>query len=228
MSLVTATAASIPAATPLRRHLPNVITVGRLVVSAVFFLMLALYRYEPGKIDWWLFVAGWVYGVAAVSDVVDGYLARKWQVTSTFGRVVDPFCDKILILGTFAFLAGPPFIAEIDGQVVSLTGVGPVVVVLLLARELLVTTLRSIAESGGTAYAAQTAGKVKMLLQSLSVPIILATVVFRPILWDGGSLEMTTLVVRGIVIWGTVLATLVSGALYLPRRIRPDASKSGG
>ena len=208
-----------------RRWLPNAITVSRLFLAAVFFAMLALHRHEPGVISWWLFAAGWVYGLAAATDFLDGYLARRWRVVSVFGRVVDPFCDKILILGSFAFFATHPFIAYQDGEggggvgrFVSLTGVGPVVVILLLSRELLVTTLRSLAESSGQSAAANWAGKAKMIFQSVAVPTILALVVFRPVLWDGGTLEFAAKVVQVLAVWGTVLATLVSGLAYLPRR----------
>ena len=219
MRPVTAAAPAAPALSPFWRQFPNALTIARLVVAFAFFAMLTVYRYDPAGVSWWLFTAGWVYGVAAITDVVDGHLARKWGVTSTFGRVVDPFCDKILILGTFVFFAAPPFVVSEGGQAVSLTGVGPVVVILLLGRELLVTSLRAIAESGGTAYAAARAGKIKMFVQSFAVPVIMAYPCFRPA--AEGTAALTILyVAREAAVWLTVLATLVSGALYLPRKVR--------
>ncbi len=199
--------------------MPNALTIGRLVVAGLFFVMLAMYRYDPAGISWWLFTAGWVYGVAAITDVLDGHLARKWEVTSTFGRVIDPFCDKILILGAFVFFAGGPFMTERGGEVVSLTGVGPIVVILLLGRELLVTSLRALAEQGGTAYAAAAAGKVKMFIQSFAVPIIMAYPCFLPAA-QGTPWETVLWVAQFLAVWATVAATLISGALYLPRKIR--------
>ena len=126
-----------------RRQLPNAITVARLALAGVFFGMMLLYRHGTTAHSWWLFAAGWVYGLAAATDALDGYLARKWSVTSVFGRIVDPFCDKILVLGTFVFFASEIFLIPSPtrpGRLESLTGVGPIVVVLLLGRELLVTT----------------------------------------------------------------------------------------
>lgn len=147
----------------IRRKLPNAITVARLVVAGIFFAMLRLYEFGTTGMAWWLFAAGWVYGLAAASDWLDGYLARKWDVSSTFGRIVDPFCDKILILGTFVFFASGLFKYG-DEQ---LTGVGPVAVIVLLGRELLVTTIRGMSEGGGQAMGAKWAGKFKMVFQSI-------------------------------------------------------------
>src|SRR5207248_2263233 len=112
-----------------------------------------------------------VYCVAAATDFLDGYLARKWKVEGAFGRIVDPFADKILVLGSFIFFAGKNFIIPDPDQphphvVKTITGVAPGIVVILLARELLVTTLRGISESGGQSFAAVWAGKFKMGFQS--------------------------------------------------------------
>ncbi len=200
----------------MRRQIPNALTVGRLILSVIFFLMLALYDYDPDRISWFLFTAGWVYGVAAATDWVDGYLARKWQVVSVFGRIVDPFVDKILILGTFAFLAGRNFSTFEDGQIVPLTGISPVVVVLLIARELLVTTLRGVFEGGGRDFSADWSGKAKMIVQSVAVPVVLVYVIFLPVL---GNWEFPLRIVRDVFVWGTVLVTLGSGLTYVRKAI---------
>ena len=86
------------------RDVPNIITGSRLVLSVVFFVMLSFYQYK-GRGDlpnhWLLHWASIIYVVALVTDFLDGYLARKWKVEGAFGRVVDPFVDKVLVLGTF-------------------------------------------------------------------------------------------------------------------------------
>ncbi|MEM6560274.1 MAG: CDP-alcohol phosphatidyltransferase family protein [Planctomycetota bacterium] len=199
----------------MRRQIPNAITVSRLVVAALFFAMLAVYRYDPQHISWWLFASGWVYGLAAATDALDGYLARKWNATSVFGRIVDPFCDKILILGTFVFFAARPFFVEEDGQLLNLTGVGPIVVTVLLSRELLITTLRSLMEGSGSDFGAAWSGKLKMIIQSITVPVVLAYVCFRPWLIEM-ELELAARIVRTACVWLTVVATIVSGVLYIP------------
>ena len=208
----------------LRRRLPNAITIARLALAGVFFGMLLLYRHgSPGN-AWWLFAAGWVYGLAAATDWLDGYLARKWGVTSVFGRIVDPFCDKILVLGTFVFFASGVFIVADPSApegMRSLTGVGPIIVVLLLGRELLVTTIRGLFESGGQEYGAKWSGKLKMVFQSIAIPVVLFYVFILAFTERGHAAEVFFRVLRDVAVWGTVIVTLWSGLEYIPRAPRP-------
>ena len=139
------------------RHVPNALTASRLLLALVFFSLLALYQYEGRGDPWLLNIAFLIYVVALVTDFLDGYLARKWKVEGAFGRIVDPFVDKILVLGTFIFFAGKNFIIPDTSNadvVRTITGVAPGIVVILLARELLVTSLRGEAESSGQAFGA--------------------------------------------------------------------------
>ena len=207
----------------LRRKLPNAITVARLALAGVFFAMMLLYRHGSESHAWWLFAAGWVYGLAAATDAIDGHLARKWSVTSVFGRIVDPFCDKILILGTFVFFASEVFLvpdATFPNGLESLTGVGPTVVVLLLGRELLVTTIRGIQESSGQAAGAKWVGKFKMTFQSITIPVVILYVFLRTWLDRGETLEIALRILRDVAVWGTVIVTLWSAWDYIPRRRR--------
>lgn len=207
------------------RHIPNIITSLRLVLAGAFFTILAFYQYE-GRGDPILMTSAFVvYILAVVSDWLDGYLARKWHVASAFGRVVDPFADKILVLGSFIFFAGKNFI--IPEQVLigtkshmvvkTITGVAPGMVVVLLARELLVTSLRGISESGGQSFGAVWAGKFKMGFQSGTILVILIYVTFLKTMKENGyhNLEITTRVLRDIGIWGTVVITVYSGLTYV-------------
>ena len=98
---------------PARRHIPNLLTMLRLVLAAVFFGMLAWYRFDDERY-WILLPAIGVFIAAALTDALDGALARRWQVESKFGRIMDPFCDKVLILGALCFLAGPGFGYQVD------------------------------------------------------------------------------------------------------------------
>ena len=91
------------------RHVPNALTGLRLVLAFVFFSMLAIYQYE-GRGNRLLNVALFIYIIALITDFFDGYLARRWHVEGAFGRIVDPFVDKILVLGTFIFFAGKNFV----------------------------------------------------------------------------------------------------------------------
>src|SRR5205814_5943271 len=140
---------------------PNALTGGRLVLAGVFFVMLAWYQYEGRGDPWFLNTAFFIYCVALFTDFLDGYLARRWKVEGAFGRVVDPFVDKILVLGSFAFFAGKNFVIpdtvhDVTPHMVarSITGVVPAMVVIILARELLVTSLRGSSESSGQSFGA--------------------------------------------------------------------------
>ena len=140
-------------ADPGRRNLPNLLTILRLVIAMAFFATMSVsvlrgVGLEASRQLWGNIAVG-LFLIAAATDALDGYLARRWSVVSDFGRIMDPFCDKVLVLGTFAYLASPRF-AEIDasGQVIGMTtGVWAWMVVLIISRELLVTSIRGVVES---------------------------------------------------------------------------------
>lgn len=197
------------------RHVPNLLTGLRLVLAVVFFALLSFYQYE-GRGDRVLLNIGFVvYAIALFTDFLDGYLARKWKVEGTFGRVADPFVDKILVLGSFAFFAGKNFIIpdpEHQWVVTTITGVVPWMVVIILARELLVTSLRGASEGSGKNFGAAFSGKLKMTIQSVTILVILLYVnYFRDEAWAR--------YVRDFFIWATIVITVVSGALYIQRAV---------
>ena len=208
----------------MQRHIPNFVTSLRLLLAAVFFIMLSAYQYEGRGDPTFLLVATALYAVALFTDFLDGYLARRWAVESTFGRIVDPFVDKILVLGSFTFFAGKNFIipasaeqAASDPMVVkTITGVAPWVVILLLGRELLVTSLRGISESKGHHFGAAMSGKVKMVIQSITIMVILIYVDFRGWLLEL-DWELHARVLRDVCIWATVIVTVLSGYTYVRR-----------
>jgi CDP-diacylglycerol--glycerol-3-phosphate 3-phosphatidyltransferase len=147
-------------------NIPNQLTVARLVLSAVFFVLLALetHRMNLGHVarSTVLNISTLVFVLAVVTDFLDGYLARKWGLTSTFGRIADPFADKIVICGGFVMLTGiAPRLVE------------PWFAVLILVREFLVSGLRSFLESSGVAFGAVFLGKLKMVVQSIAIPLVL-------------------------------------------------------
>jgi CDP-diacylglycerol--glycerol-3-phosphate 3-phosphatidyltransferase len=207
------------------RHVPNALTASRLVLAGVFFTMLAYYQndspYNRHGDVLWLNIALIIYVVAVITDFLDGYLARRWKVEGAFGRVVDPFVDKVLVLGSFIFFAGKNFTIPwnnpegIPQNVTTITGVVPWMVVVILARELLVTSLRGSMESTGQAFGAQLSGKLKMGFQSVAIFVILLYVNYRGRL-SGDALQGAT-IIRDVAIWGTVIITVISGLLYVQR-----------
>jgi CDP-diacylglycerol--glycerol-3-phosphate 3-phosphatidyltransferase len=209
------------------RQVPNALTASRLLLAAIFFAMLGYYQNASpvnhhGDVLW-LNIALIIYLVALVTDFLDGYLARKWKVEGTFGRVVDPFVDKVLVLGSFIFFAGKNFTIPwnnpggIPQNVTTVTGVVPWMVVVILARELLVTSLRGSMEGRGEAFGAQLSGKLKMGFQSATILVILIFVNYRD-RFGADWLHDATLL-RDLAIWLTLAITVVSGLLYVQKAV---------
>lgn len=194
----------------MRAQIPNLLTVLRLVLAVVFFVVLNVYRFPAGP-AWALWTALVLFVVAALTDALDGYLARRWRVESGFGRVMDPVVDKVLVLGAFMYLAGPRFaLPEAAGQV---SGVYPWMVVVMLVREMLVTSGRSLMEGGGTRFGALPLGKAKMILQCVAVPVVLAIVWLDPT----APGQRWAAILRDVLVYVTVVVTLLSGLPYLWR-----------
>jgi CDP-diacylglycerol---glycerol-3-phosphate 3-phosphatidyltransferase len=213
----------------VRRNLPNTLTILRLVLAAAFFGTLNAYRYTPPENALWANVAIAFFILAAITDALDGHLARRWSVQSTFGRIMDPFCDKVLILGAFIYLAGPRFVvaewAAAGDFFTMATGVYPWMVVVIFARELLVTGIRGVIESMGVKFGSLWSGKAKMILQSITVPCILfLTVNFRP------SEHAWAMWTCHVLVYTTLLVTVWSGMPYVfgMRRMMPSAGAGGG
>lgn len=203
---------------PVRRNIPNTLTILRLVIAAGFFLTISLSvlrgeGHEASRQLWGNIAVG-LFIIAAATDALDGHLARKWGVVSDFGRIMDPFCDKVLVLGTFAYLASPRF-AEIDvhDQVSGMTtGIWAWMVVVIISRELLVTAIRGVLESKGIAFGADWWGKSKMILQSITAPYCLFVAVNPGVI----SIDFFT-GLQGFLIWATVIVTAVSAIPYVIR-----------
>lgn len=166
-----------------------------------------------GAIGIALFVAG------AATDALDGWLARRWEATSTFGRVMDPFVDKVLVLGGFIYLAALPADALGPDRLAIDTGISPWMVVVILSRELLVTSLRGWLEGRGLAFGADGWGKLKMLLQSVCIPVCLF-VATQPSAHGSDGWQL----LRSLVVLATVGVTAISVVPYLQRAFRAGES----
>src|SRR5215831_13080155 len=117
----------------------------RLVLALVLFAVIALELWIACLI---------VFALAAVTDWLDGYLARKQGLSSTLGRILDPLVDKVLICGAFIFLIPVPD-----------SGLVPWMATVVVARELVISSLRSFLENRGAVFGADWLGKLKMGLQ---------------------------------------------------------------
>jgi len=207
--------------------LPNQLTMARLVLAGVFFALLGAYPRPTaegvrGSGPLLLDIAFVLYIVAGITDVLDGYLARKWDLTSAFGRIVDPFVDKVLVVGAFAMLTGNNFVlvagfhSEWERSLPTwLTGgmascVQAWMVVVVLAREMVVSAVRGYSESQGREFPATVWGKAKMLTQSVAICTLLVGVshVTQP-RWS--------VVVKLLCVWISLIVTVLSGFAYVTK-----------
>ena len=184
-------------------HWPNRITALRFIGAFVLFALLSVVgegdpRQNMGLIQF----AFWLFVVVVLTDFLDGYLARRDNLVSTFGRIADPFVDKVLILGVLIYLAVLPW---------SQPWVPAWAVVLILAREFLVTGIRGWLESTGREFGADRLGKIKMVLQSIAVGGVLFLHAFP---WPDELFGYLSWMAHGLI-WGTIGITLVSGASYV-------------
>lgn len=171
-------------------NLPNQLTLGRFVLSLVLFGLIAG--------EWWGACLG-VFLVAAFTDWLDGYLARKQGLSTTLGRLLDPLVDKVMMGGTYIFLL--PLGPERGGLL-------PWMVTVVVARELVITGLRSYVEQTGIKFGADWLGKIKMGLQcAVVIAIFIVLMAGNPFL----------AAVRDGLIYAMLAATLLSGIQYLWR-----------
>lgn len=195
-------------------NLPNQLTVARIVLSIVFFVLLALETHGQlrslGR-PFVLNVAASLFIFAVVTDFLDGYLARKWELTSTFGRIADPFADKIVVCGGFVLLSGiaPRFVEPWFG-------------VVIMFREFLVSGLRSFLESRGLPFGAAWIGKVKMLVQSITIPVVLFDQAnFAPARAAGeGGFANTAYWITVVSLAATLVITVYSCVGYVQRAVK--------
>ncbi|MFQ5788113.1 MAG: CDP-diacylglycerol--glycerol-3-phosphate 3-phosphatidyltransferase [Thermodesulfobacteriota bacterium] len=169
-------------------NLPNRITLSRLLLAIVFFVLLS-HRYFN--------VALVIFFVAVITDWLDGFLARKWDLSTDLGRIVDPFVDKVIICGAFIIFI------HIAKDIIA-----PWMVIVIVAREFFVSSIRGFSESKGVKFASNMWGKTKMVIQSVTIcAMILYYAHFKNIIW------MEYIVY--VFIWITVIVTIISGINYV-------------
>ncbi len=188
---------------PMWKYVPNILTFVRLGLTIIFLAMVLYWPYiadRPSFLD----VAFVLFVIAGLTDVVDGHIARRWNATSKFGRMIDPLVDKILVCGAFICFAiiGVPKL--FDWGPATLRIVHWTVAGILIAREAYVTVLRQWAEAHGINFAAVRLGKIKMFVQVFAIGTVLIKVAHVPAAWG----HWFTLVVFAVMVAITVASGL--------------------
>lgn len=173
------------------RNLPNLLTGLRVLLVPVF-----LWLIFKNQVAWALLV----FGVASFTDFLDGYLARKWQVISDFGKIADPLADKLLVLSALAALTWlEPYRLFV------------MIFVLIALRETLITILREVYKKKGVIIPADKLGKLKTVLQMTGIILALALWAWWPHLAETPAARIAAHIWFGAV----ALLTLYSGLNYL-------------
>ncbi|MDF1741459.1 MAG: CDP-diacylglycerol--glycerol-3-phosphate 3-phosphatidyltransferase [Verrucomicrobiales bacterium] len=183
-------------------NLPNKLTVARLVLSFVFVAFLSIDGVGYGKT-----AALIAFCIAAITDFLDGYLARKHDLVTNFGKLMDPLADKILMCAGFVLLTRLELIPAW-------------IVVVILSREFLVTGLRLLASAEGVVLAAENLGKYKTVFQIVTVIyFLLFLAASEPAFaWISPLFQVTVLSADYLgraLIWISLVLTLWSGVSYV-------------
>jgi CDP-diacylglycerol--glycerol-3-phosphate 3-phosphatidyltransferase len=197
------------------KQIPNILTLGRLVLTLVFLVMILLAPpyYADGNVPFpgFLDIAFIIFVIAGLTDIGDGIAARRLNVTSKFGRMVDPLADKILVCGAFLCFAiiGRPKLFTLGP--VALSVIHWSVLVILVAREAYVTILRHIAEARGINFAATVSGKIKMFTQSFAIgTVVIKMAHVQTAAWGNWFTSITFAIM--------LIATVVSGLRATKRK----------
>jgi CDP-diacylglycerol--glycerol-3-phosphate 3-phosphatidyltransferase len=170
-------------------NLPNLLTLSRILLIPVFVLL--FWTPTPGR----SLAAAVVFVIAAVTDLLDGYLARRRSQVTKLGRLLDPIADKLLVLSGLILL-------------VQFQRVAAVVAILIIAREVAVTGVRAIAASQGIVLSAETIGKYKMVAQVVAIVLLILEDGILPAAWN---LHL----VGTVVLYAALALALISGGRYL-------------
>lgn len=193
-------------------NVPNKISAARLGLALAVFVCMELGLQTAALV---------LFGVAAGTDWIDGWYARKYDQVTKLGRILDPFCDKILICGTYVMLAiemsnhSPifPWYARVTG----------LMAIVIVGRELLVTVLRSMVEGSGGDFSANMAGKLKMWFQCIAVVSCLLAMICSADATAGHAAQTSAADAVPVWIWYTMIvflwlslwSTIMSGWNYV-------------
>lgn len=165
-------------------NLPNKLTVARFI-AVPFFIVAFMIGYY--------YVAAIIFIAASFTDYLDGAIARKYNLVTNFGKIMDPLADKILVISALVCLVD-------SGQVASW------MLIVILAREFTVTGLRTVAAAQGVVIAAGMSGKIKTALQMVAVPLLIL---------QNWPFSMINIPMADILLWASVIMTIVSGTEYV-------------
>ncbi len=187
-------------------NLPNKLTITRLILIpvfvAVFFITAIPYRFA---------ISAGIFAVAAITDFLDGKIARKYNLVTDFGKFLDPIADKVLVLTALVIMLAS------SGGTTILASYASIGVAIILARELTISGFRMLAASKGKVLSADWSGKIKATVQDVAIVVLLVSADFS----FSGILYYVGLV----LFWISVLLTVYSGIEYMIKNRKVIESK---
>jgi len=184
-------------------NLPNILTGFRIALIPVLFVLLLDPR-PPASA-----AAAGTFVLAAISDFFDGYLARRWHISTTLGKLLDPLADKLIVATALIMLVSMDRTPTVPAWMA----------VVIIGREIAVTGLRAVALGQGVVVAAEELGKYKLILQMFALTALLLHYRFGGIDFHAGGMYF---------LWLALVVSLWSGLDYhikvIPRLLRGTAA----
>lgn len=186
-------------------NVPNALTLLRIALTLVLCLLYPAGCYIASLV---------IFIVASLTDFVDGWWARRFGQVSVFGRIVDPLADKLLVCSLFIFFVATPELRNV---------VPAWMAVVIVGRELLVTSLRAVIEQGSGDFSAKWVGKWKMVFQCVAIVAVFLLLIVStpntttPLAYHWNEPLGATL---GVSLWGAMILTIYSGIEYTLRASR--------
>lgn len=200
-------------------NIPTKITVSRIALVLAMLIALFVLNYIPNLpliyiggegtgINLYYFVTAIIFVVAASTDALDGYLARKWKQVTDLGKFLDPVADKLLVDSLLIYLIVPHFIS-------STLSIPVFCVIVMIARDLVVDALRFIAAEKGIVLQANIFGKIKTVLQMIAIPLVLLNgwpFTYFDASWGAFRIAL-------IFVYLATFASLLSGIIYVEQNL---------
>ena len=192
-------------------NLPNKLSLSRLIITPIM-----MFFYLASFIPYGKFVALGLFIIGAITDFLDGHIARKYNLVTDMGKFLDPIADKLLVTSALILVA-------VDGTI--LAPYGAIVLAIFVGRDLTVDMLRQVAGSKGVVIAADKLGKYKTFSQDIALPLLILYSALLPLGIDATILSVIMWISYGFLALATLL-TIISLINYLIKNRSVFAEKN--
>lgn len=186
-------------------NLPNKISCIRIALLPVF-----IFFYLATFIPCNFLIAGIVFAIAAITDFLDGRIARKYNLVTNLGKFLDPIADKLIVVAAL-------ILVTVDGTIPNPYGI--IISIIIIGRELIISAFRQVAASKGFIMAADMWGKYKTTFQTIALPLLMLQAQVVASAWLTGTPLLVLQIVNYVLIGIATLLTIISGFNYIIKNI---------